>query len=184
MGVTRSGEVDASQRAALDGFAIDCTEARVGSGRAAYDHAAAALLSWRHFDFDWAFTNAPPVAVDSPVVVVARSLLLWTLNPLRITGLDREGAPGSAAAPPVRRRARRRCAFVHTTVQGHQISGEEAFSVEWRKDDGSVWYRVLTVSRAATPVAALARPLLRFYQRRFVAQSIAKMAEIAGGGET
>lgn len=182
MGVTRSGEVDASQRAALDGFSIDCTEAQVGSGRAAYDRAAAALLSWSHFDFDWAFTNAPDVKVNAPVVVIARSLLLWTLNPLLITAVDRDGRPGGAAAPDVRRRAQRRCAFVHTTVQGHQIAGEEAFSVEWRKEDDSVWYRVLTVSAPATPIATLARPVLRFYQRKFVAQSIARMKEIAQGG--
>ena len=87
------------------------------------------------------------------------------MNPLKITAVVNK--------KDVKRR--RQCAFAHTTLAGHQISGEERFLVEWRKEDDSVWYEVLTVSRPDTVIAMVAQPLLRFYQRKFVAQSIQAM---------
>lgn len=46
--------------------------------------------------------------------------------------------------------------------------------------DDSVWYEIYTLSRPATPLAALFRPLLRHYQARFAAQSMAAMAAQVG----
>lgn len=40
-----------------------------------------------------------------------------------------------------------------------------------------MWYEILTVSKPATPIAMLAQPLLRFYQRQFVKQSQAAMQQ-------
>lgn len=35
--------------------------------------------------------------------------------------------------------AGRRMAVAHSTLQGHALAGEERFSVEWHKQDDSVW---------------------------------------------
>ena len=180
-GVTKDGAC-AERSHATRGFAVARTRVCLGSGREAYHRATAALHSWQHFDLGWAFTNAPKIKLHAPVVVTARSLGLWSMNPLRISSVEADGRPaGKPAAAAVRRRA----AFAHTTVAGHQISGEERFCVEWSKQDDLVWYEVLTVSKPATPIATLALPVLRFYQRRFVDQSAAAMQiKVASSGSS
>lgn len=147
------------------------TRVKVGAGRRAYQRAQDLLRQWRHFDLGWAFVNRPEVKPGAGVVVTARSLGLWTQNPLKISFVE-EGRRRLAAQRPGRR-----FAFGHTTLSGHQIAGEERFSVEWDRSDDSVWYEIYTLSRPATPLAALAAPLLRHYQRRFAAESAAAMTE-------
>ena len=180
VGATHPGELTIEERKSLQGWSIDRTRSRVGSGREAYTRAVDALLSWRHFSFDWAFTNAPKLQKDAPVVVIAKSLFLWSMNPLKITAIEKDGPPKGPTQKAV---VRRRCGFAHTTVAGHQISGEERFTVEWRKDDDSVWYEVYTVSKPATLIAAVARPVLRFYQRKFVQESVVAMKMEANKGK-
>lgn len=167
----------------LKGWSIDRTRAELGTGRDAYNKAVSALLSWRHFDFDWAFTNAPAIKHNAPVVVIAQSLLLWSMNPLRITAVEQNklrrkktpsktGGGGGGGTE--------KCCqslFAHTTLAGHQISGEERFTVEWNKETDSVCYEVYTISKPATLLASLAHPLLRFYQKQFVTQSIKAMKQ-------
>ena len=167
--MTKGGEITIQQAQDLSQWAIDRTRSQIGSGREAYKQATETLLHWQHFDFDWAFTNAPAVKIDAPVVVIAKSLFLWSMNPLRITSIEKDGPPSNSHQNKL---IRRRSAFAHTTVATHQISGEERFAVEWNKNDDSVWFEILSVSKPATPLALIAQPLLRFYQRRFVAQSM------------
>ena len=45
----------------------------------------------------------------------------------------------TAVTQHVRRAAGRRYTFASATVRGHQLEGEERFSVEWHRDDNSVW---------------------------------------------
>lgn len=154
-----------------EGWSVNHTRVRLGQGQKAYRQAQGLLRQWRHFDLGWAgVERCPEVKPGASVVVTAQSLFLWTHNPLRITWAEegRRRRRGGAGAG-------RRFAFAHATLEGHQISGEERFAVEWDKADGSVWYEIYTLSRPATPVAALAAPLLRFYQRRFAAESGAAM---------
>jgi uncharacterized protein (UPF0548 family) len=54
-------------------------------------------------------------------------------------------------------------------------SGEERFSVEWRRDDDSVWYDILAFSRPRHLLARLAMPLSRSLQRRFARDSLEAM---------
>ncbi|KAL4528839.1 hypothetical protein Ndes2437A_g03375 [Nannochloris sp. 'desiccata'] len=176
---TNTKELNFQDLQDLKGWAINRTRAQVGTGREAYNKAVAALLTWRHFYFDWAFTNAPTIKRNASVVVIAQSLFLWSMNPLRITSVEKnihrkvKNKSGTGV-----RQQQRKCyqtSFAHTTVAGHQISGEERFTVEWNKENDSVWYEVYTISKPATLVATLAQPLLRFYQRLFVVQSIQAM---------
>lgn len=176
-----------------EGWTVHHTRVRIGAGQSAYRRAQGLLRQWRHFELGWAFTNRPELKPGAGVVVTARSLFLWTHNPLKITFVEEgrrrwqpetaapavaaygaQAAAGTGRKPP-RPPSGRRFAFAHATLAGHQISGEERFAVEWDKGDNSVWYEVYTVSKPATPVATLAQPLLRFYQRRYAAQSAASM---------
>ena len=155
------------------------TSVRLGQGRNVFRRAASALFQWKHFDFDWAFTNKPVVKEGAGVVVTARSLFLWSLNPLRITSVEKR----SVWSRRNRRRrrdgddAKQTVSFTHTTLKGHQISGEERFSVVWKRSDDSVWYQISTVSSPATVISIVATPLLRWYQRKFVADSVKAMLE-------
>jgi uncharacterized protein (UPF0548 family) len=173
--ITQNGTRTDAKGQISSSYTIDKTRTRVGHGKHDYQTARTAMLTWQHFHFDWAFTNAPKVKRGEAVVIAAQSLMLWTLNPLRITTIEDDVLPSGREEG---RRVKRRTAFAHTTLQGHQISGEERFSVDWMRDDDSVWYEVLTVSRPATPIAALARPVLRFYQRKFVKESTAVMQQL------
>ncbi|KAI7844502.1 hypothetical protein COHA_001861 [Chlorella ohadii] len=69
----------------------------------------------------------------------------------------------------------RRYAFAHTTLAGHQISGEERFAVAWNHEDDSVWYEIYTLSRPGSWITAATHPLLRAFQRKFAADSMAAM---------
>lgn len=100
--------------------------------------------------------------MNNPVIVVARSLGLWSINPLRISA---------------KKSSRNAMSFTHRTLEGHQISGEETFTLELR-GDGGVWYGVETVSRPATVVSALSLPVLRFYQGKFKRDSLQRMKDL------
>ena len=174
---TKAQELTSEDLQDLKGWSIDRTRAQVGSGRDDYNTAVSALLNWRHFNFDWAFTNAPAIKNNAAVVVIAQSLLLWSMNPLRITAVTKNKNRKINEQSSGKQKKQTCChtSFAHTTVAGHQISGEERFTVEWNKNTNSVWYEVYTISKPATCIATLAQPLLRFYQRQFVAQSILAM---------
>jgi uncharacterized protein (UPF0548 family) len=113
--------------------------------------------------------------MEEPVVVVAKSLGLWTMNPLRIHQCDM----GNSLIRKLVCMEKKRVSFTHRTLEGHQIAGEETFVVEWKKD-GSVWYQVKTVSRPGTVLAAVTYPILRLYQNKFKHDSLRRMkAQVA-----
>jgi uncharacterized protein (UPF0548 family) len=61
----------------------------------------------------------------------------------------------------------RRQGYAVGTLEGHQLSGEELFVVEWRDDD-SVWLVVRSFSKPATLVSRLGWPVVRAIQRAYV----------------
>jgi uncharacterized protein (UPF0548 family) len=65
--------------------------------------------------------------------------------------------------------------FNYGTLRHHVESGEERFSVEYHRDDNSVWYDILAFSLPQHPLARLGRPLARAAQRRFAIDSKAAM---------
>ncbi|KAL6781856.1 hypothetical protein ACKKBF_B09705 [Auxenochlorella protothecoides x Auxenochlorella symbiontica] len=153
---------------AIPGYKSARHRVKMGQGRKVFNRGVKMLEAWDHFRLGWAFTNAPPPVVGAIVLVAARSLGLWSCNPLRISRASRSP---------------RRLEFASTTLQGHQICGEEAFSVSWYpQTGGDVWFEIRSVSRPATPLAWLAQPVLRHYQAKFVRESLARMAQ--HGAET
>jgi uncharacterized protein (UPF0548 family) len=60
---------------------------------------------------------------------------------------------------------------------GHAESGEERFTVEWKRDEDKVWYDILAFSRPRQLLARLCYPLSRLLQKRFAERSKAAMLE-------
>ena len=94
---------------------------------------------------------------------------LWSLNACRIVYTFE-------SADEVRR-----FGFAYGTLADHMESGEERFSVEWRRDDDSVWYDLLAYSRPRHPLARIALPLSRALQRRFARDSLQAMRRASQG---
>jgi uncharacterized protein (UPF0548 family) len=128
----------------------------VGRGERDFKRAKSLLKSWEHFKLGWAYTNVPEIAVGRPVIVIAQSLGLWTVNPLRISS---------------KQDSRHKMSFTHRTLYGHQLAGKETFSLEMRSN-GDVVYGIETVSQPATLIATLTYPIVRMHQTKFKDDSI------------
>jgi uncharacterized protein (UPF0548 family) len=58
--------------------------------------------------------------------------------------------------------------------------GEERFTVEWNRDDDSVWYEIFAFSRPQKMLTRLGYPLSRWLQKRFAEGSkLAMLQSIA-----
>jgi uncharacterized protein (UPF0548 family) len=60
--------------------------------------------------------------------------------------------------------------FAYGTLSEHAERGEERFTVEWNKQDDSVWYDIFAISKPG-PLAKLAYPYARRLQKRFAEDS-------------
>ena len=110
-----------------------------------------------------------PLEVGTTVGALARHYGFWSLNPTRIAYFVEETG------------AVERFGFGYGTLPGHAERGEERFSVEWNRKDGSVHYDVLAFSRPKHPLAWLGYPLARALQRRFAQDSKRAMVVAASG---
>jgi len=161
-------EVGASREDAKapTGYAVDHNRARLGEGRETFDRAVTALYAWKMFDIGWArlVPAGAPVEVGTAVAVLARHYGFHSLNPCRIS-YTIEQDEGDL----VRR------GFAYGTLPGHGERGEERFSVEWRREDDSVFYDLYAFSRPNQLLAKLGYPLARHLQRRFAKDSLQAM---------
>jgi uncharacterized protein (UPF0548 family) len=128
-------EVGASREGAKApvGYSVDYNRARLGRGRSTFERAVAALYSWKMFDVGWArlVLADAPVEVGTTVAVLARHYSFYSLNPCRISYTIEEDEGGL-----VRR------GFAYGTLPEHGERGEERFTVEWRREDDSVFYEL------------------------------------------
>ena len=161
-------EVGASREAAkeLAGYAVDHNRARLGEGKSTLGRAVAALYAWKMFDIGWArvVPEDAPVEVGTTVAVLARHYGFRSLNPCRILYTIEED-DGDCM----------RCGFAYGTLPEHGERGEERFTVEWRRDDDSVFYDLYAFSRPNSLLATLGYPLARRLQRRFAQDSLQAM---------
>ncbi len=123
----------------------------VGSGRAEFDRAAAAV-------FRWAAQRGAGLRVlaDGPASTPG-TVVLMTAG-LRRLGLDVPCRVVWAVDEPRRR------GFGYGTLPGHPESGEESFVVTL-EPGGDVVYTLRAFSRLATPLARLGAPVSRRAQR-------------------
>lgn len=166
-------EVGASREAPgeIPGYTVDHNRVKLGEGADAFGRAVEALRGWRMFEVGWAglLPSGAPVEVGTTVAVFARHYGFWSLNFSRVVYGISEDAGG------VRRRG-----FAYGTLPEHGESGEERFTVEWRRDDDSVFYDLYAFSRPNHPLARLGYPVARGLQRRFARDSLRAMVRAVG----
>ncbi len=144
------------------GYSVDRNQIRLGEGLPLFDRAYAALEAWKMFDIGWVelIHPAEPVAPGQTVVVLAHTFGLYSLSASRVIAMiDKDDGQ-------IWRRG-----FSYGTLRHHVERGEERFSVEYHREDGSVWYDLLAFSLPRHPLARLGYPLSRAAQRRFAADS-------------
>jgi uncharacterized protein (UPF0548 family) len=157
--------VGATRSELPSGFVVDHNRIELGRGKEAFDAARRALAEWRMFDLGWVevFPSDAPLVTGSNVAVLARVFGVWFLNGCRIVyTVDDDG--------PVRR-----FGFGYGTLPDHTESGEERFTIEWRRREDSVWYDVLAFSRPNQFLAKLGYPVARVLQKRFAIDSMQAM---------
>ncbi|MEO5957693.1 MAG: DUF1990 domain-containing protein [Opitutaceae bacterium] len=156
-------ELGASRDGAPAGYDLDHNRVPLGAGEKQFAAACAALRSWRMFPAPWtriAPANAP-LRVGQNVAMIAHAFGWW-VSGCRIVYLVDENTPA------------KQFGFAYGTLASHIEQGEERFMVEMLPD-GSVWYDLRAFSRPRHRLVALAKPLARRLQRRFVRESQAAM---------
>ncbi|MEO1258551.1 MAG: DUF1990 domain-containing protein [Bacteroidota bacterium] len=151
-------------RKTVSGFDNDLNEVQLGHGQAVFRKASEAIRRWKMFPGGWAWIEpgTAPIKTGQNVAMVARVMgIYWVSNCRIVYVLDEE--------KPVRR-----FGFAYGTLREHVEKGEELFSVEWRADD-SVWYVLRAFSKPRFWLARLAYPVARYFQRKFVKESLEKM---------
>jgi uncharacterized protein (UPF0548 family) len=144
VGVTRDGPLP-------PGYAHLTRTAVVGSGEAAFERAAAAVLDWgaqRGVGLRVRATG-PASAVGTVVVLTAGLPWLGYDIPCRVVWAQTDGEERG---------------FGYGTLPGHPESGEEAFTVRLGPG-GEVCFTIRAFSRPATPLARLGGPVSRLAQR-------------------
>ena len=106
-----------------------------------------------------------PIQVGTDVAVSVRHFGFYSLNACRIVYVVDERDPVQ------------RFGFAYGTLAEHAESGEERFTVEWDRDENTVWYDILAFSRPREMLARLGYPLSRVLQRKFAEGSKAAMLE-------
>jgi uncharacterized protein (UPF0548 family) len=155
------------------GYSVDHNRARLGRGVDTFERATAALYAWKMLDVGWArlVPAGAPVEVGTTVAVLARHYGFHSLNPCRITYTIEENEGDFV-----------RHGFAYGTLPEHGERGEERFSVEWRREDDSVFYDLYALSRPNHPIAWLGYPLARRLQHRFAKNSLQAMVRATGPG--
>jgi uncharacterized protein (UPF0548 family) len=164
-------EVGATRDTPPPRYTIDHNRVRLGKGQATFEGAVAALRRWEMFGVGWMELCWPdaPIAVGSIVGILAPGFGLWTLNACRIVYTVEEDGPIQ------------RYGFAYGTLPDHVGRGEERFTVEWRRDDDSIWYDILAFSRPNQLLVRVGYPAMRMLQRRFARDSKAAMVRAVGG---
>jgi uncharacterized protein (UPF0548 family) len=154
-------DVGASRKGAPSGYTVDHNRVRLGEGEEVFVRASEAIRGWKMFDLGWVSIRPPdaPIEVGAEVAVLGRHYGFWSLNACRIVYLVEEAGEVH------------RYGFAYGTLPEHAESGEERFTVEWNRADGSVWYDVYAFSRPRHPLARIGYPAGRMLQKRFARDS-------------
>ena len=94
---------------------------------------------------------------------LARVFGLWTVNVCRVVYVFEESSVVE------------KFGFAYGTLPRHVECGEERFTVEWHRDDDSVWYDILAFSKPGHILTRLGYPLARRLQKRFAVDSMQAM---------
>jgi len=161
-------EVGATQDDELPaGYAHGRREAVVGSGRAAFDRAVAAMFDWRMQKGVGLRVRAsgPPTEPGTVVVLTAGLRRFGYDIPCRVVWARTDGDEQG---------------FAYGSLPGHPESGEECF-VATLRPDGDVVFTTRVFSRLATPLARLGGPVSRVVQRAAIEGYVAAAKRAARG---
>ena len=75
----------------------------------------------------------------------------------------------------------RRHGFAYGTLPEHGERGEERFTIEWDREDGSVFYDIYAFSRPKHFLARVGYPASRLLQRRFARDTKRAMVRASSG---
>lgn len=162
-------EVGASAGDIPPRYNFDHNRIRLGEGEVTFRRAIAAIRGWQMFNIPWVHLYWPqaPIQLGTEVAVLVAHFGFHSLNACRIVYVvDQDG--------PIKR-----FGFAYGTLWEHAESGEERFTVEWRRDEDEVWYDLLAFSRPRQLAARLAYPLSRQLQRKFAEASKLAMLRAA-----
>jgi uncharacterized protein (UPF0548 family) len=150
------------------GFVVAHTRIKLGEGEKIFQIGRAGLQRWEQFHLGWLEAWSPEMHIrpGEVMAVVARVIGLWWLNACRIVYVVDEVEPIQ------------RFGFAYGTLPDHAASGEERFMVEWDQADNSVWYDILSFSRARHILARLGYPIFRRKQMQFGRESAAAMLRV------
>jgi uncharacterized protein (UPF0548 family) len=142
---------------------------QLGSGEASWLRATKAIRGWRMFSMPWVSLYWPssPIQIGTVVAVSVRHIGFYSLNACRIVYTVEEESPI------------KRFGFAYGTLSQHAERGEERFTVEWNREDDTVWYDILAFSRPSQMLARLGYPLPRLLQKKFAEGSKAAMLQSA-----
>lgn len=154
-------DLEGSRTANVSGYDNDHNCCVIGSGDQQWEAAKEALYLWAQFPASWTkiLRERAPLKVGQTVAVLFRIFGVWWINSARIVYTFDES---------------NRFGFAYGTLYGHLESGEECFWIE-RDAQGVITYHIRAFSKPYYWFVKLAYPLARYYQRRFVKQSMAHM---------
>ncbi len=163
-------EVGASKNVVPENYPINHHRIQIGSGTEIFVRAKNALQSWAMYKLEWTRLYPPetPIAIGENIIVVVNHLFCWSMNPCRIIYVLEESG------------AIERFGFAFGTLPGHSEEGEERFTVEWRRDDNTVWYELLAFARPHHILAKIGSPFVRLLQYKFAKDSQAAMLKDVG----
>ena len=161
-------EIGATRTTPPHGYTVAHNRVRLGSGEDTFKRAIAAIRKWKQFDLGWvqAVPADTPIEAGVAVAVIARHIGFWSINICRIVYVIEEHS------------SIEKFGFAYGTLKTHVERGEERFTVEWHRDDDSVWYDILAFSQPNKLLIKFAGPLARLLQRRFAKDSLKAMAEV------
>lgn len=156
VGASRSGNPP-------NGYQVDHNRLQIGRGRAEFDRAIEAARSWKMFDLTWMklYPKNAPIEVGKTVAVIIKHFGFHSLNAARIVYVLEENHTAAVE----------KFGFAYGTLAGHSERGEVRFSVEYHKQDETIWYDLFSFSKPNDILAILGYPFSRYLQRRFTNQS-------------
>lgn len=149
-GITRTG--------GARGYGVNRHELRLGAGAEVYARAVAAARSWAMYDLPWTHVVPPgtPAEPGAVFATVVHHLGFWSINPCRVVYVDEQETEEA-----------RTFAFAIGTLPRHSERGEERFTVEWKRADGSVRFEILSYAGARHWMARIGVRYVRVLQARF-----------------
>jgi len=161
-------EIGATNTNPPAGYTVDHNRRRLGFGTQVFAGAVNALNQWKQFDLGWVqmVPQGTPVEIGAVVAILTSHFGFWSLNACRVVYLIDDDGPV------------KKFGFAYGTLSSHVERGEERFTVEWHKEDDSVWYDILAFSRPNKLLVKLGVPLARMLQKRFAQDSMTVMSSL------